>query len=212
LAGDAVESHRVFISTFIQHSTYAHFAVGDLLAGRWGVWAKGNDWIRARTKALTHYYGPGVRDFAFTYYAATQILLAKSVFLDTSQTIQLFRGIPRDTARLVFDDLARPGLQAYLYLNTLSSWSDQPTIAERFAARTGGAVIEMRLPVEMVFSYWQTDELLELILRRQCKQHLGSDPDAVGGEAIVWCPLRCIQIAQDDILADFTQVAPKGTL
>jgi hypothetical protein len=206
LAPDAAEAHRIFISTFVQHSNFVHFAVGDVLAGRWGAFAKADDWIKVRTKALKHYYGAGVKEFAFDYYAATQKLLA------SSPTIELFRGIPRDTARLLFDDLARPGLNAHLYLNPLSSWSDQAAIAERFAARTGGAVITKRLPIEMVFSYWRTDDLLEFILRRQCQQHLKTDPETVGGEAIVWCPLRCIEVTQQDIASDFTQVTPKGSL
>src|SRR5882724_9367671 len=74
LEGDAVESHRIFISTFIQHSTVAHYALGNLLANRYGSLSRKDDWTRARKKALTHYFGNGIRDFAFNYYAATQVL------------------------------------------------------------------------------------------------------------------------------------------
>jgi len=207
LGGNAIESHRIFISTFIQHSTYAHFAVGDLLAGRLGVPSNADDWTRVREKALPIYFGQGVKDFTFDYYAATQCLAAPS-----GPTVDIFRGIRRDTAQLLFDDLARPGLAAHLFLEVLSSWSDQIGLAERFADRTGGAVVRLQLPVEMVFAHWQHDDLMESILRRQCKQHLKSDPDVIGGEIVLWCPLRCIKVTQQDIEADFTQVPPKGSL
>lgn len=205
LSDSGVESHRIFISTFIQHSTYAHFALGDRLAGRIGAWSKGDDWTRVRIKALSSYFGIGVKDFAFDYYCATQHLLR------SSESLELFRAIPRDTAQLLFDDLARPGLKARLYLNVLSSWSDQFQLPERFAMRSGGAVLRINVPIHMVFAYWRVDDLMEFILRRQCQQHLKSDPDTLGGEAIVWCPLRCIEVRQQDIAADFTQVAPKGS-
>jgi len=207
LVGNALDSHRIFISTFIQHSTYAHFAVGDLLAGGLGVLSKTDDWTRVREKALPIYFGQGFKDFTFDYYAATQCLATPS-----GPTVDIFRGIRRDTAQLLFDDLARPGLPAHLFVEVLSSWSDQIGLAERFAARTGGAVVRLQLPVEMVFAHWQHDDLMEVILRRQCKQHLNSNPDVVGGEIVLWCPLRCIKVTQQDIEADFTQVAPKGSL
>jgi hypothetical protein len=207
LGGKAIDSHRIFISTFIQHSTYAHFAVGDLLAGRFGAFSKTDDWTRVRKKALPIFFGQGFKDFTFDYYAATQCLVSRS-----GPTVEIFRGIPRNTAQLLFDDLARPGLTAHLFLDVLSSWSDQFGLAERFAARAGGAVVRLQLPVEMVFAHWLHDDLMEFILRRQCKQHLKSDPDVIGGEIVLWCPLRCIKVTQQDIAADFTQVPLKGTL
>lgn len=207
LRGNAIDSHRIFISTFIQHSTYAHFAVGDLLAGRLGAFSKTDDWTRVRKKALPIYFGQGFKDFTFDYYAATQCLASRS-----SPTVDVFRGLPRNTAQLLFDDLARPGLTAHLFLDVLSSWSDQAGLAERFAARTGGAVVRLQLPVEMVFAHWQHDDLMGLILRRQCQQHLKSDPDVIGGEIVLWCPLRCIKVTQQNIETDFTQVPPKGSL
>jgi hypothetical protein len=206
LSGNAKESHRVFISTFIQHSTIAHLALGDMLAGRFGTFSKTDDWIRTRQKALPAYFGSGVKDFAFDYYAGTQALLAGV------GSLTLYRGLPRDQSRMLFDDLARPGLQAYLFLNPLSSWSDTPELPTAFARRSGGAVVQFDLPTYLVFAYWLIDDLMEHVLRRQCQQHLQRPPEELGGEAIVWCPLRCMEVRQENVHSDFTELGPTGKL
>lgn len=205
LTGDAAESHRVFISTFVQHSTSAHLALGDLLAGRHGALASGNDWTRVRKNALRHYFGIGIEDFAFEYYAATQTLMS-------DRPLKLYRGIARNTAEILFRDLAIPGLPAYLNLNPLSSWSDEAELAIRFAARVSGAVVTFDIPKQAIFANWRLDSLMAWVLERQCIQHANKMPSEIGGEIIVWSPLCCIAIRQENIYRDFTQVPQKGTL
>jgi hypothetical protein len=205
LEGDAVESHRVFISTFIQHSTVAHLALGDLLAARHGALARGDDWTRVRRNALGHYFGKGVEKFAFDYYAATQTVM-------TDEHLTLYRGIPKNTAETLFRDLAIPHYKAHLSLNPLSSWSDKDDLAIRFGARGGGAVIRFDIPKQAVFAHWQLDSLMERVLNRQCIQHAGKEVHEIGGEVIVWSPLCCIPITQENIHRDFTQSSKKETL
>lgn len=206
--GAVQRAHDIFVPSWASNAMPQHKVLGRALTGiPYPPGSLGD----ALVQVLPENFGPGVEEFAWEHYAATQRIL--SARFGDDATLTFYRGIgeeqAHDLVRRVSAASSRGEELVDLDVDPLSSWSDQRLLARAFARRGAGAVVRVQVPIERVFADWRANGRFDSDLRRIIG-HFWPDrgPEQVGGESVLVFPEESVRVRIVDIIEDYRGQPP----